>query len=54
MGRSNLRTVISFEVSRTLGKRKFWFITLLVPIAIGIVIALVSLGNSMAASTINA
>ncbi|WP_233200495.1 hypothetical protein [Cryobacterium sp. M15] len=37
-----------------MGKRKFWFITLLVPIAIGIVIALVSLGNSTAASTINA
>ena len=54
MGRNNLRTVISFEVGRTLGKRKFWFITLLVPIAIGIVIALVSLGNSTAASTIDA
>ncbi|WP_104198560.1 ABC transporter permease [Cryobacterium sp. Y29] len=54
MGRNNLRTVISFEVGRTLGKRKFWFITLLVPIAIGIVIALVSLGNSTVASTIDA
>ena len=54
MGRNNLRTVISFEVGRTLGRRKFWFITLLVPIAIGIVIALVSLGNSTAASTIDA
>ncbi|MFC5932132.1 ABC transporter permease [Cryobacterium melibiosiphilum] len=54
MGRNNLRTVISFEVGRTLGKRKFWFITLLVPIAIGIVIVLVSLGNSTAASTSDA
>jgi len=51
MGRHNLRTVIGFEVSRTLGKKRFWFITLLVPIGIGIVMALVILGNMSAADT---
>ncbi|MEC5155994.1 ABC-2 type transport system permease protein [Cryobacterium sp. CAN_C3] len=53
-GQYNLRTVIGFEVSRTLGKKKFWFITLLVPIAIGIVIALVTLGNTSSANTFDA
>ncbi|MBG6215461.1 MULTISPECIES: ABC transporter permease [unclassified Cryobacterium] len=41
-------------MSRTLGKKKFWFITLLVPIAIGIVIALVTLGNTSSANTFDA
>lgn len=54
MGRNNLMTVIRFEVGRTLGKKRFWFITLVVPIAIGIVIALVALGNTTAASSVNA
>ena len=54
MGQHNLRTVIGFEVSRTLGKKRFWFITLLVPIVIGIVMALVILGNTSAASAIDA
>ncbi|MDJ0350866.1 ABC transporter permease [Cryobacterium sp. PH29-G1] len=51
MGQHNLRTVLAFEVTRTLGKKRFWFITLLVPIAIGIVLALVVLGNMTAADT---
>jgi ABC-2 type transport system permease protein len=50
----NLRTVIRFEVSRTLVKKKFWLITLLVPIAVGIVIALVALGNASAANSVDA
>jgi ABC-2 type transport system permease protein len=53
MAQHNLRTVIGFEVGRTLGKKKFWFITLLVPIAVGIVIALVTLGNISASSSID-
>jgi ABC-2 type transport system permease protein len=53
MAQHNLRTVIGFEVGRTLGKKKFWFITLLVPIAVGIVIALVTLGNMSASSSID-
>lgn len=54
MGQHNLRTVISFEVSRTLGKARFWAITLLVPIAIGIVMGLVILSNVTAANTADA
>jgi ABC-2 type transport system permease protein len=46
MGRHNLTTVISFEVVRTLTKRRFWISTLIVPVIIGIVIGLVSLSNS--------
>jgi ABC-2 type transport system permease protein len=47
----NLRTVVRFEVGRTLGRKKFWLITLLVPAAIAIVIALIVLANSSAAGT---
>ncbi|POH70861.1 sodium transporter [Cryobacterium zongtaii] len=54
MGQHNLRTVIGFEVGRTLGKKKFWVITLLVPIAIGIVVGLVTLGNTSSMSNIDA
>lgn len=54
MKRHNLPTVIGFEVRRTLGKKKFWFITLLVPVAIGIVMALVILGNNSAATSFDA
>jgi ABC-2 type transport system permease protein len=46
MAQHNLRTVVSFEVTRTLGRKKFWLITLLVPAAIAIVIALIVLSNS--------
>ena len=31
MARHNLRTVISFEVGRTLSRRWFWIVTLIVP-----------------------
>lgn len=48
MKQHNLRTVVSFEVRRTLGKKRFWLMTLMVPIAIGIVLALVVLGNTVA------
>jgi ABC-2 type transport system permease protein len=54
MAQHNLRTVIGFEVGRTLGKKKFWVITLLVPIAIAVVIGLVTLGNTSSMSTIDA
>jgi ABC-2 type transport system permease protein len=53
MSQHNLRTVIGFEVGRTLGRKKFWLITLLVPIAIGIVIALVALGNMTASNSMD-
>lgn len=46
MARHNLRTVISFEVTRTLTKRRFWLSTLIVPIVGAIVIGLVVLSNT--------
>jgi ABC-2 type transport system permease protein len=46
MARHNLSTVVSFEVTRTLTKRRFWIATLIVPVIIGIVIGLVTLSNS--------
>jgi ABC-2 type transport system permease protein len=54
MAQHNLRTVIGFEITRTLGKKRFWLATLLVPLVVGIVIALVALGNSSASSTADA
>jgi ABC-2 type transport system permease protein len=46
VAKHNLRTVVGFEVRRTLTKRRFWIFTLLVPIAIAIVFALVFVSNS--------
>lgn len=46
MAQYNLRTVISFEVTRTLTKRRFWIATLIVPVIIGIVVALIVASNS--------
>jgi ABC-2 type transport system permease protein len=48
MARHNLSTVVSFEVTRTLKKRRFWIATLIVPIALAIVGLLV--GSSSAAT----
>ena len=48
MARSNLGTVIRFEVVRTLAKPRFWAATLFIPALIGIVFALVA---SSSAST---
>jgi len=53
MARHNLSTVISFEVTRTLTKRRFWIATLIVPIIIGIVIALVSISNSATSASVD-
>ena len=50
MKQHNLRTVIGFEVRRALSKKRFWFLTLLLPIAIGIVLALVIFGNTVASN----
>ncbi|GAA4685802.1 ABC transporter permease [Frondihabitans cladoniiphilus] len=46
MARHNLRTVVSFEVTRTLTKRRFWIATLIVPVIIGIVVGLVVASSS--------
>ena len=50
MARHNLGTVVSFEVVRTLTKRRFWITTLIVPIFLGIVIGLVVSANTTTAS----
>jgi ABC-2 type transport system permease protein len=52
MARYNLGTVISFEVTRTLTKRRFWIATLIVPVIIGIVVALIVVANSSTDSTV--
>lgn len=54
MAQHNLSTVVSFEVARTLGRKRFWLITLFVPVAIAIVIALIVLSNSSAANSATA
>jgi ABC-2 type transport system permease protein len=46
MARHNLGTVLSFEFRRTVGRRRFWISTLIVPVAVGIVLAMVYLSNS--------
>lgn len=53
MARHNLSTVISFEVTRTLTKRRFWIATLIVPVIIGIVISLVMISNSSTDASVN-
>ena len=50
MARHNLGTVISFEVTRTLAKRRFWIATLIVPVFLGVVIGLVVSANTRTAS----
>ncbi|MBC7462755.1 MAG: ABC transporter permease [Actinobacteria bacterium] len=44
--RHNLGTVVEFEVTRTLKRRRFWVGTLLVPVAIGAVLGLNIVSNS--------
>lgn len=46
MARHNLSTVVSFEIGRTLTKRRFWIATLIVPVIIGIVVALIVAANT--------
>jgi ABC-2 type transport system permease protein len=54
MGRHNLGTVVSFEVVRSLTKRRFWISTLIVPIILGVVIGLVVLSNSSTNARVDA
>jgi ABC-2 type transport system permease protein len=46
MARHNLGTVVSFEVGRTLSKKRFWLTALLVPVATTIVVVLIALSNA--------
>jgi len=54
MARHNLSTVIGFEFGRNLSKPRFWIITLVVPIALMVVFALVLLSNSATSATTDA
>lgn len=54
MARHNLGTVISFEVTRTLTKRRFWLSTLIVPVIMGIVIGLMVMSNTTTSSQVDA
>ena len=50
----NLRTVMSFEVRRTITKKRFWVATLMVPVLLGIVFGLVIASNSSTQNSIAA
>jgi ABC-2 type transport system permease protein len=54
MARHNLSTVIGFEFGRNLSKPRFWIITLVVPIALMVVFALVLLSNTSTSATADA
>ena len=54
MARHNLRTVIGFEFGRNLSKPQFWIITLIVPIALMVVFALVLLSNTSTSAAASA
>lgn len=54
MAHHNLRTVIRFEFLRTLKKKSFWITTLIVPIVIGIVFALVAFSGNTASKSVSA
>ncbi len=49
MARHNMGTIVSFEVKRTLSRAGFWIATLVVPVIMGAVIALIVVSNASAA-----
>ena len=53
MAQHNLRVVIGFEVRRTLTTKRFWISTLVVPVVIGIVFALIFLSNSSTSNSVD-
>lgn len=53
MARHNLGTVVSFEVTRTLTKRRFWIATLIVPVVMGVVIGLMVMSNMTTSSQVD-
>ncbi len=50
----NLRTVVGFEVHRTITKRRFWIATMIVPLALAIVFGLLYLSSTATTSSIAA
>ena len=53
MSSRNLGTVVSFEVSRTLKKKKFWLGTLAVPFAIALIFGLSIISNTTTANKVD-
>ena len=53
MANSNIRTVVSFEVVRTLRTKVFWIGSLLGPVFLAIVIGVSAMSSSSAAQTLN-
>ena len=53
MSRRNLGTVVSFEVSRTLKKKKFWLGTLTVPFAIALILGLNVISSTTTANKVD-
>ncbi|MBW4094162.1 MAG: ABC transporter permease [Acidobacteria bacterium] len=54
MARHNLGTVVSFEFTRTVKKRRFWIATLAIPVMLAIVFALVFISNQSTSSSADA
>ncbi len=53
MARHNLGTVVSFEVTRTLTKKRFWIATMIVPAVMGVVFGLIFLANRTTTSQVD-
>jgi len=51
MSQHNLKTVVGFEFSRTVAKKRFWLATLAIPIAVAIVFALIVISNETTSTT---
>jgi ABC-2 type transport system permease protein len=54
MSYHNLRTVVSFEVRRTITKKRFWLISFIVPLIIAVVFGLIYASNSATSSSLAA
>lgn len=54
MSHHNLRTVVSFEVRRTITKRRFWVATLIVPLIIAVIFALAMVSSRATQNSIAA
>lgn len=53
MAQHNLRVVVGFEVRRTLTTKRFWISTLIVPVVLGIVFALIFISNSSTSNSVD-
>ena len=54
MAQHNLGTVVGFEFTRTIKKRRFWIATLAIPMVLAIVFLLVYVSNSSTDATATA